>query len=40
MVKWKNDFFMFGRYKVGQVDPHDGEWARSISMMMLNYFLV
>ena len=26
-------FFMFGRYKVGQVNQHDEEWARSISMI-------
>ena len=26
-------FFTFGMYKVGQVDPHDEKWARSISML-------
>ena len=26
-------FFMFGRYKVGEVDQHDKKWARSITMI-------
>ena len=33
-------FFMFGRYKVGQVAQHDGEWAKSISMMIIIFSVI